>query len=85
MHMNLQAKLTLWYVLLVVILVGSISGVDLATNMQQRFEATLVQAQTLKDVAGKLVTKTLNSTILESLRGPRKPGPRQRLARSSPL
>jgi signal transduction histidine kinase len=61
MHMNLQAKLTLWYVLLVVILVGSISGVDLATNMQQRFEATLVQAQTLKDVAGKLVTKTLNS------------------------
>ena len=59
--MNLQAKLTLWYVLLVVVLVGSISGVDLASNMQQRFDATLAQADTLKVVASKFVTKTLNS------------------------
>jgi signal transduction histidine kinase len=59
--MNLRAKLTLWYVLLVVVLVGSISGVDLANNMQQRFEATLAQADTLKLVAGKFVTKALDA------------------------
>ena len=46
--LNLQAKLTLWYVLLVVVLVGSISGVDLVNNMQLRFEATLEQAETVK-------------------------------------
>ena len=59
--MNLQAKLTLWYVLLVVVLVSSISGLDLANNMQQQFEATLAQADTVMSAAGKFVTKTLNS------------------------
>jgi signal transduction histidine kinase len=59
--MNLQAKLTLWYVLLVVVLVGSISVVDLVYNMQQHFEATLAQAEQLKLIAGKFVTKPLNS------------------------
>src|SRR4051794_31795311 len=62
--MNLQAKLTLWFVLLVVVLVGSISGVDLINNMQQRFEATLDQAETFKAMAGKVVTKSLNGQPL---------------------
>ncbi|MBZ5621171.1 MAG: PAS domain-containing protein [Acidobacteriia bacterium] len=59
--MNLQAKLTLLYVLLAVILVSSISVVDLINNMQQQFEATLAQAKTFEVAAGKFVTKTLNS------------------------
>jgi hypothetical protein len=61
--MNLQTKLTLWYVLLVAVLLGSISAVDLINNMQQRFDATLAQAETYKVVAGKYVTKTLNSQL----------------------
>ncbi len=66
--MNLQAKLTLGYVLLVVVLVSSISAVDLIHNMQQRFDATLEQAETLKLEAGKFVTKTLNSQRTTPLR-----------------
>ena len=72
--MNLQAKLTLWYVLLVVVLVSSISAVDLINNMQQQFEATLAQADTVMSAAGKFVTKTLNSQrnkpIPDALRDP---------------
>jgi len=65
--MNLQAKLTLWYVVLAVVIVGSISGVDLANNMQQQFESTLSRAETLKLVAAKFVSKTLNSQRTKSL------------------
>jgi len=59
--MNLQAKLTLGYVLLVVVLVGLISGVDLIKSMEQRFDATLQQAETIKVSAGMFVTRTVNS------------------------
>jgi len=72
--MNLQAKLTLWYVVLAVVIVGAISGVDLANNMQQQFESTLSRAETLKLVAAKFVSKTLNSqrtrTLPEALSDP---------------
>jgi len=66
--MNLQAKLTLWYVVLAVVIVGSISGVDLVNNMQQQFDSTLSRAETLKLVAGKFVSKTLNSQRTKPLR-----------------
>jgi len=66
--MNLQAKLTLWYVMLAVVIVGSISSVDLVNNMQQQFDSTLSRADTLKLVAAKFVSKTLNSQRTKSLR-----------------
>lgn len=72
--MNLQAKLTLLYVLLAVIMVGTISAVDILNNMQQQFESTLAQAETLNLVAVNFVTKTLNSQrttpLREALRDP---------------
>jgi len=66
--MNLQAKLTLGYVVLVVVLVGAISGMDLASNMQEQFEATLERAEVLNPVATKFVRQTLNSRLTVPLR-----------------
>jgi len=59
--MNLQAKLTLWYVLLAVFIVAVISIVDLANNMQQHFDYNLERAEWIKKTAGKSVQQTLNS------------------------
>lgn len=66
--MNLQAKLTLGYVLLVVLIVTIISGLDLATNMKQQFEATLERAEVLNPAATKYVKRTLNSRTTTPLR-----------------
>jgi signal transduction histidine kinase len=66
--MNLQAKLTLGYVLLAVAIVTTISGLDLATNMQQQFDATLERAEVLSPVATKFVRQTLNSQLSVPLR-----------------
>src|SRR3954447_5906476 len=66
--MNLQAKLTLWYVMLAMVIVGSISGVDLANNMQVQFESTLDRADLIKATAGKFVSKTLNSQRTKPLK-----------------
>ena len=66
--MNLQAKLTLWYVLLAVGIVSSISAVDLAGNMQQQFDATLKRADALKVAANIIVKSTLNSQLAKPLR-----------------
>ncbi len=66
--MNLQAKLTLWNVLLAVVIVVAISSVNLANNMQQQFEATLARADTLKQVASKLITGSVNEQRTKSLR-----------------
>jgi signal transduction histidine kinase len=66
--MNLQAKLTLGYVLLVVAIVSIISGLDLATNLKQQFDATLDLAEVLNPVATKYVKRTLNSQITRPLR-----------------
>jgi len=66
--MNLQAKLTLGYVLLAVLMVSVISGVDLANNVQQQFEATLKLADEINPVATKFVRRTRNSQLTKSLR-----------------
>src|SRR5215467_143988 len=65
--MNLQAKLTLWYMMLAVVIVSAISLVDLANNMQQQFESTLDRAETLKLAATKFVRKTINSQLTKPL------------------
>ncbi len=59
--MNLKAKLTLWYVLLAVIIVGSISALYVANNMQQQFEFTLESAEMKSRLASDFVKDTLNS------------------------
>jgi len=66
--MNLQAKLTLGYVLLAVAMVGVISGLDFATNTQQQFEATLDRAELLNPLAARAVRTTLNSQLSVPLR-----------------
>jgi signal transduction histidine kinase len=66
--MNLQAKLTVGYVLLAVFMVTAISAVDLANNIQQQFESTLERADVLNPVATKWVQQTLNSQLSVSLR-----------------
>lgn len=66
--MNLQAKLTLGYVLLAVAIVGIISGRDFATNTQQQFEATLSRAELLNPLAARSVRQTLNSQLTVPLR-----------------
>ncbi len=66
--MNLQAKLTLGYVVLAVVMVGVISAVDLANNMQEQFDATLERAEVLKPVATKFVRQTLNRSLTMPLR-----------------
>lgn len=66
--MNLQAKLTLGYVLLAVSIVSIISGLNLKTNMQQQFDATLERAELLNPVASKFVRETLNSQLTVPLR-----------------
>jgi signal transduction histidine kinase len=66
--MNLQAKLTLGYVLLVVAIVSIISVLDLTTNLEQQFEGTLEHAEVLKPVATKYVKRTLNSQVTVALR-----------------
>jgi signal transduction histidine kinase len=66
--MNLQAKLTLWYVLLAVLIVGTVSGVNLINNVHQQFDATQARAEILKREAGKWVERTLNSRLATPLR-----------------
>ncbi len=62
--MTLQARLTLGFVILVVLMVGFISAVDLIMNMEQQFDATLQRAQFLVPLATKYVSKTYNSQLL---------------------
>jgi len=71
---NLQAKLTLGYVLLATLMVGLISAVDLGNHVQLQFEATLERAQILQKVASKFVKHALNSQpsvpLRQALRDP---------------
>ena len=66
--MNLQAKLTLGNVLLVVALVSIISAINLAGDVQQHFDATLERAEVLNTVATTFVRQTLNSRLTVPLR-----------------
>jgi len=66
--MKLQAKLTLWYVLLATLMACIISAVDLVNNMEREFDATLERAEMLKNVASKYVSDTLNAERAQPLR-----------------
>ncbi|MBV8728542.1 MAG: hypothetical protein JO336_01910 [Acidobacteriia bacterium] len=72
--MTLQAKLTLGSVGLVSLLVAVVSAVDLANEMQRQFDSTLVRANSLKTVASKMVSQSLNRqrtvSFREALRDP---------------
>jgi len=72
--MNLQAKLTLGNIMLVVVMVSIISAINLAGEVQQHFDATLERAEVLNPVATTFVRQTLNSRlrspIREALRDP---------------
>ena len=59
--MNLQAKLTLGFVLLATLMVGLISGVNLDNEMQGQFEATLNRAATLESAATNFVRAAVNA------------------------
>ena len=72
--MTLQARLTLYYVLLAVLMVTTISAINLGDEMQAKFDDTLKRAQGFQRLAEKAVTETLNSdrklTVREALRKP---------------
>jgi signal transduction histidine kinase len=72
--MNLQAKLTLGYVLLAVLMVGVLSAIDLGNDMQLQFDSTLDRADMLMTVAAEQVRLTLNrereKSIRDALRDP---------------
>jgi hypothetical protein len=57
--MTLQARLTLWSVLLMLLIVGMISALDLGNEMQHQFEATLDRANLLKRVSAAYVLQIL--------------------------
>jgi signal transduction histidine kinase len=58
--MNLKARLTLSFVLLAVLLAGTISCVDLAGDINQQFAATLERAENLRTLASDLLELSLN-------------------------
>jgi len=65
--MNLQARLTLSFVLLAILLAGIISSVDLAGEINQQFAATLERADNLGNLAADLVSQALNRQLNKSL------------------
>ncbi len=72
--MTLQARLTLYYVLLAVLMVTTISAINLGNEIEAKFEDTLKLAQRFQQFAADVVTQALNSdrqlTIREALRKP---------------
>lgn len=72
--MNLQARLTLYFVLLAVLLVGVISAVDLSHDIQLQFDSTLERAESLRTFASDMVVQTLERQpdvpLREALRDP---------------
>ena len=65
--MNLKARLTLSFVLLAVLLAGTISCVDLAGDINQQFAATLERAENLRTLAADLVGLSLNRQLTKPL------------------
>ncbi len=65
--MNLKARLTLSFVLLAVLLAGTISCVDLAGDINQQFAATLERAENLRTLASDLVGISLNRQLTKPL------------------
>ncbi len=72
--MTLQARLTLYYVLLAVLMVTTISAINLGNEMQAKFEDTLKIAQRFQQLAVDVVIQALNSdrkvAVREALRKP---------------
>lgn len=72
--MSLRARLTLWSVLLMAVIVGAIGAVDLIIEVQQRFESTTDRAGLMRRVATVLVLQTLDrqrtAPLREALRDP---------------
>jgi len=66
--MTLQARLTLYYVLLAVLMVGIIEAVNLANETQAQFESTLERASMLQEVAIEQVKQALLRDRTNSLR-----------------
>jgi hypothetical protein len=66
--------LTLWSVLVMAVVVGLISALDLGNDMERQFESTLERAELLKRVAARLVVQTLErqrtAPLREALRDP---------------
>jgi signal transduction histidine kinase len=58
--MTLQARLTLYYVLLAVLMAGIISGVNLINETQAQFDATFERAQMLQQLAVKQVIQAID-------------------------
>jgi signal transduction histidine kinase len=65
--MNLKARLTLSFVLLAVLLAGTISCVDLAGEINEQFAATLERAENLRTLASDLVGLSLNRQLSKPL------------------
>jgi signal transduction histidine kinase len=72
--MTLQARLTLYYVLLAVLMVTTISAINLGNEMQAKYDDTLKLAQSFQRLAVEAVKQTLDSdrksTVREALRKP---------------
>jgi signal transduction histidine kinase len=72
--MTLQARLTLYYVLLAFLMVTTISAINLGNEMQAKFDDTLKRAQGFQRLAVEEVKQALNSdrklTVREVLRKP---------------
>ena len=65
--MSLKARLTLSFVLLAVVLAGTISCVDLAGEIEQQFSSTLDRAENLRALASDLVGLSLNRQLTRPL------------------
>jgi signal transduction histidine kinase len=57
--MSLQARLTLWSVLVMASIVGFISALDLTRDLQRQFQSTLERAELLKNVSVALVLQSI--------------------------
>jgi signal transduction histidine kinase len=73
--MTLQAKLTLGSVVLASLMVGVVSAVDLANEMQRQFDSTLERADLLKSVASRMILQSINRqqptvSLRQALRDP---------------
>lgn len=66
--MTLQARLTLYFVLLAVLMASIISGINLINETQAQFEATLERAQTLKTLAVEQLKQAVNRQPTTPLR-----------------
>jgi signal transduction histidine kinase/HAMP domain-containing protein len=57
--MSLQTRLTLWSVLVMALIVGVISAMDLSRDLQRQFEATMERAELIKRFTTMMVLETL--------------------------